>query len=191
MEFKSPSGSAVTETLALTGGGYLGGMVSKGAISFMHNPTATDEAGIKSEENMLLLKRTGLFAAGLGTALFVTGKDTAANVVKGAGIGMAMVQGLELLKTGLEKSGLITADPAASKGKKALATAVGLGCGCSSGGTLNGSRRRSRQRGRLGTPVYAASNMDVYAPAVSEKSLGTLQTGGGLDALASRSLLSA
>ncbi|MXN90162.1 hypothetical protein GR160_02900 [Flavobacterium sp. Sd200] len=187
MEFKTPSGSAITDPLATAGGAVAGAMLSKATVGLIHNPVASEDAEtIKKDENALLFKRAGLTAVGLAAAMFITGKDGLTTAAKGAGIGIAVVQSLEIIKV-LASRGGVTADPAASKAKKALANAVGLGCPCNGG--LNASRRRRRQTGRLNAPVYAFSNMDKFAPAA--KSLESLGSGGGLDKWAAKQLLAA
>jgi len=182
MDFQKPSEPVIVDTLAVTGGGFVGGMLSRAVVGLIHNPTATDEAGIKKEEKMLLVKRGGLAVAGIAGAAFITGKDPLTSFAKGACLGTALVQGLEVVKE-LAKSNGVTADPSASKTKQALANAVGLGCGCGTH-ALNGSRRR-RHALRGPVPQHSYSNMDTYAPQASIMD----NAGGGLDAWAGTKLL--
>jgi len=181
MDFQKPSEPVIVDTLAVTGGGFVGGMLSRAVVGLIHSPTATDEAGQKKEEKMLLVKRGGLAVAGIAGAAFITGKDPLTSFAKGACLGTALVQGLEVVKE-LAKSNGVTADASASKTKQAIANAVGLGCGCGSH-ALNGSRRK--QRGLRFTPQHAYSNMDTYAPQASIMD----NAGGGLDAWAGTKLL--
>jgi len=166
MDFQKPSEPVIVDTLAVTGGGFVGGMFSRAVVGFIHTPAATDEAGMKKEENALLLKRGGLAVVGIVAAACATGKDPVTSFAKGVGYGMGLVQGLEVVKV-LANRGGVTADASASKSKQAIANAVGLGCACN-GPALNGRRK---QRGLRFTPRHEYSNMDTYAPALAAKSM--------------------
>lgn len=131
MKFKKPSEQNVTSTAVMTGGAIVGGMVSKGAFGALHTPiTSTDAAAIKKDQNTALMKRGALIIAGVALAMCVDGNDTGANAVKGAGVGMAVAQGLEVIKTIAERNGVANASAATSKTKKFVAHSLGLGCPC-------------------------------------------------------------
>lgn len=131
MKFKKPSEQNVTSTAVMTGGAIVGGMVSRGAFGALHSPTnAADDATKKKEENTALMKRGALIIAGVALAMCVDGNDTGANAVKGAGVGMAVAQGLEVIKTLAERNGVANASAATSKTKKFVANSLGLGCPC-------------------------------------------------------------
>lgn len=158
MKVGTPSEPVIIDTLAVTGGGFAGAMLSKATVGFIHTPTtAVDADAIKKDENTLMLKRGGLLAVGLAAAMFVSGNDTGASLVKGAGYGIVLAQGLEIVKTIAARSGVASEAASTTTGKKALARAVGLGCACSGEPALNG-------RGLRFTPAYDYSGMDQYAP---------------------------
>lgn len=131
MKFKKPSEQNVTSTAVMTGGAIVGGMVSKGAFGALHTPTtSTDAATVKKDQNTALMKRGALILAGAAIAMCIDGNDAGANAVKGAGVGMAVAQGLEVIKTLAERNGVATASASTSKAKKFVANSLGLGCPC-------------------------------------------------------------
>lgn len=131
MKFKKPSEQNVTSTAVMTGGAIIGGMVSKGAFGALHTPTnSKDAATVKKDQNTALMKRGALIIAGTVLAMCVDGNDAGANAVKGAGVGMAVAQGLEVIKTLAERNGVATASASTSKAKKFVANSLGLGCPC-------------------------------------------------------------
>ncbi|QEE49613.1 hypothetical protein FUA48_08465 [Flavobacterium alkalisoli] len=131
MEFKKPSGTKVKDTIALTGGVLAGGAASRGIFGLIHENQATeDTAAAKKQENTALLKR-GVMTVGAGTAaVFIEGKDLVATLVKGACVGIAVVQGLEIVKTLAARGGVTPEVSATTKTQKILAQTVGLGCPC-------------------------------------------------------------
>lgn len=125
MKFTKPSGKSFEDTALLTGGALGGGLASNVVIGLIHKPKAdpaTDAAAAKKEENMLLVKRAAIVAASLLGASAVDGKDGAAMAVKGAFAGMVVVQGIEVAKTLLVRSGAIKSNDSIA------AKAIGLGC---------------------------------------------------------------
>jgi len=156
MNFGKPSGNTFKVAAAATAGAIAGGMASRAVVELVHNPaTTTDAAEIKKQDNQLLMKRVAVAALGVTLAASVTGSDATAAAISGSGTGMAIVQGLEIIKSLAAKSGSTAASKTDSKAKRAGSAALGLGCPCGgdSAPALNGYRRR---RGALNAPVYDA-----------------------------------
>lgn len=156
MKFGKPSGTSTKVALAATGGAIAGGMASRAVVELIHNPASTSDANeIKKQDNQLLMKRGVVAVLGIALAASVTGSDATSAAVSGSGVGMAVVQGLEIVKTLATKNGTTAASKTDSKAKRAGSAALGLGCACGgdSAPALNGYRRR---RGALNAPVYEA-----------------------------------
>lgn len=132
MKFKKPSGTKVKDTIALTGGVLAGGALSRGIFGLVHeNQPTEDPAAQKKQENTALVKR-GVMVVGAGAAAaFIDGNDIVATLVKGACIGITVVQGLELVKTLASRSGVTPESSATTVTQKFLAQTTGLGCPCS------------------------------------------------------------
>ncbi|RDI07050.1 hypothetical protein [Flavobacterium sp. AG291] len=155
MKFKKPSEQKVKDTIALTGGVVAGGMVSKAAFGFLHEPTtATDTASLKKDENTALMKRGALVLAGAAGAMFLDGTDSLSTLAKGTFVGVAVAQSLEIIAVLAKRSGVESESTASTSGKKAVARALGLGCPCTETPALNATVDFA--------PRYDLSNMDFH-----------------------------
>lgn len=158
MKFKKPTEQRGKDTVATAGGVIAGSMVSRAFMGMIDKPE--ENVDTKKAENATLMKRGALVLAGGIAAACVDGSDTVSMLIKGLAIGVAAQQSLEAIKTISAKSSIGDAATATTTGKKALRTALGLGCPCDGNG-LNARRRN--KRGLRYTPVlpeYVASNMD-------------------------------
>jgi hypothetical protein len=164
MKIKKPSESTVKGTVAMAGGAFAGSIASNLAFGAIHKPgTPADAAAIKKEENTVMMKRGLLVLAGLGLTMFVDGKDAVADLVRGTGIGMALNQGNEIIKTVYVRNGGETEAVATTAAKKLAARAVGLGCSaCTGNYPLNGRGLRYSD-----APSYDWSMMDRSADPVA------------------------
>lgn len=160
MDIKKPSEQTVKDTIALAGGAFAGGMAGRAAFGFMHKPSgATDAAGMKKEENIVLVKQGVLMAVGTALAMFVHGKDSVTTLVKGAGIGLAINHGNEVVKILAGRAGVAREEVAPTVAAKAAARALGLGCPC----VPNYPALNSPSYGVA--TYYDRSNMDDMRPA--------------------------
>lgn len=152
MKFKTPTKSSAISATATVAGAIVGGAASRGAFGAMHKAEdAIDAASAKKQRNAALLKHGALAVAGILLTSCVTSDDAMAKAVKGAGIGMAVTQGLEIVKE-LSKDNAELQNPT-SKAKKFIADSVGLGCGCGQSG-LNAARKRR-------VPRLRAANLEI------------------------------
>jgi hypothetical protein len=130
MNFKKPSSNKLTDHASMFGGAVAGSMVSRGLISAMHKPTAGADAALtKKEDQMLLIKRAGLIVVSGYAGAGIDGNDVMSTLIKGALIGVATMQTIDLVKDLAAKDPKLsdTSTPA----KKMVARSLGLGCGCS------------------------------------------------------------
>ncbi|MGQ2982113.1 hypothetical protein [Flavobacterium sp.] len=153
MKFKKPSESQVKDTIAVAGGAFAGGMAGRIAFGAIHKPG--EQTDPKKEENAVLMKRAGLAIAGIALAMCIDGKDSLTSIAKGAGIGLALDQGQEIMKTLAVKNGVTNEAGATTTAQKIKAQAVGLNCPCDGTAMLNGGLRYAS---------YDYSAMDQYAP---------------------------
>jgi len=159
MKFGKPSESQVKDTIAVAGGAFAGGMVGRVAFGAIHK--AGEQTDVKKEENAVMLKRAGLAVVGIALAMCVEGKDSLTSIAKGAGIGLALDQGQEIIKVLALRNGVENENAGQTAAKRMVSQAVGLNCPCGVGAPmLNGRGLRYAD-----APVYDWSGMDSYAPA--------------------------
>lgn len=130
MKVGKPSVTNVKEIATLSGGAFAGAAAGRAAWGFIHTPNPTPSA---TEENTVLAKQLGLTLVGGALAASVSGKDTWALLVRGAGIGLAWNFGSEAIKIAAKKFGVKEEASANTEVEKLAARALGLGCPCTSG----------------------------------------------------------
>lgn len=165
MKFKTPSKSSAISATATVAGAIVGGAASRGAFGAMHKADdAIDAASVKKQRNAALLKHGAIAVAGILLSSCVTSDDAMSKAVKGAGIGMAVTQGLEIVKE-LSKDNAELQNPS-SKAKKFIADSVGLGCGCGQSG-LNAARKRRVPRLRAANLEITPIGQSIELPALA------------------------
>lgn len=162
MNFKNPSGKQIGD-FALPILGYVtGAMLSRGLVSAIHTPKAvagTDEA--KKEATMLLVKRGAIIGASVYAGAGISGTDTTSVLAKAVSYGMAGMQTIDTIKH-LAGNSPKLADTS-TKGKKILASSLGLACPETETTTVWGMGR-ARRRSSLRIPEM--SNIEAtYSPA--------------------------
>jgi len=117
--FTKPKMDQVVTAGLGAGSAVAGGLMSNVVIDAIGKPKdgATAEE-ITKAENMKLYARIGLSALSVVAVASIGGKDNTATALKGAFAGMAVVQGIEVLKD------VVKTD------NKTVRTALGLGCAC-------------------------------------------------------------
>ncbi|RZL47076.1 MAG: hypothetical protein EOP00_13030 [Pedobacter sp.] len=123
---KKPTQKSAIETASLIGGGVGGAMLSRGAFALVHDDSTNPATGTNWTK---IGKRVAGIVAGAGLAMFVKADDALSNAAKGAGVGIALAQGLDLI-TDISASNSKTAVLATSTSKtdKFLAKSLGLSC---------------------------------------------------------------
>jgi hypothetical protein len=146
MKFGNPKSQQIQDAAVLVAGAIAGGAVSRGVIGLIHKPSgATDDATLKKEGNMLLLKRLAIAAAAVYGAAAISGNDSASKAVQGSLVGMAVVQVLDTAKDMAAKNAKLSTPTTATQ--KFAAHALGLGCACDTPGMGKPYRRRASLRG--------------------------------------------
>ena len=137
MKLKKPSSKSATSSAAQLGGAVAGAFGSNIAFA-MANKTLFKDA---ATENQTLLTRGAMVAVGAALAFCIDGSDTVADLVRGAGVGMATSQGIEIVKTYAAKSNAV-GNPT-NPVTRAIAQGLGLnGCGCHGSGLGKFKKRR-------------------------------------------------
>lgn len=147
MELKKPSSKNVTDFAILGGGAVAGAAVSRGVVAIVHTDTNTGKI-----DAVKLGKRLAVAIGGIVLASAATGNDTVAQLVRGSGLGMAVMQGVEII-------GDLTANNEAvkklasgtSKKDVFIAKTLGLGCACSGSGLGYPRRRRALRAPEVST----------------------------------------
>jgi hypothetical protein len=151
MKFGNPKSQNIQDAAALVAGAVAGGAVSRGVIGLIHKPTgATDDATLKKESNMLLVKRVVLAAAAVYGASAISGTDTATTAVKGSLVGMAVMQIADAVSDTAAKSSKLQITGTSTQMQKFAANALGLKCACSN--PSSGMGRPARRYARLRMP---------------------------------------
>lgn len=121
------------DTALLFGGTTVGAVTSNVVVGAINKPKAAEDdiEAQKKEKNKLMLTQGTVAVASLAGMFFLKIKNPTANMgVKGVLLGMAMNQGLGFAKT------LAKGNPTVTK-NSVVADALGLGCTCNSGASLN------------------------------------------------------
>ena len=160
MNFKTPNSSTLETTGALVIGAVLGGSLSNGVISLVHNDDATKTTpeDLKKQKSMLTYKRIGLAAITAIGAAFIQGNDAVTNAAKGSLIGMSVAQTMKIVSENA------TPKTAATKSAKFINASLGLGCACNDTAAiaaLNAPRYRSRASLRSAVVIEPGQ---TYAP---------------------------
>lgn len=131
--FKKPTSKDVKVTavtlIAATGGA----MLSRVASDQLAKP-AIDGAPTEAEANKKLVVKGVLAAAGALCLMAVKGDDTQSNALKGAFLGAALLNTLDVIQGFAKKSAAVTANTSTGK---LMRSAFGLGCACSENKGLN------------------------------------------------------
>ncbi len=156
MKFGNPKSQQIQDAAALVAGAVAGGAVSRGVIGLIHTPSgATDDATIKKESNMLLVKRLGLAAVAVYGLAAINGTDTAATAVKGSLAGMAVMQVADAVADMAAKSTTLPITATSTATQKFTAHMLGLKCACSTP-VANGMGKPTRRYARLRMPEVPA-----------------------------------
>ena len=158
MKFGKLSKKKGIDFAALSAGAVGGAMASNGLVGVVVKST-------DSKKKVLGIRGGVALAAGLaGTSL--EGTDTLSTVVKGALIGVAVAQTLEVVKTlAADSPSIKTGIAATTKAQKFVASAVGLGCACGSQpGALNRAFRRKPVNRRMALNGVFNNENPAYAP---------------------------
>ncbi len=119
MNFKKPKTEDLTSTALTIGSGIAGAMASNVAVAQIIGDKQDEDA--KKAENKRRLVKGITAVISLGAMACVDGKETSAQVVKGALLGAAVQQGVSLIKEFIDEK---------ADASKMLKQAVGLGCPC-------------------------------------------------------------
>lgn len=162
MKFTKPNSKSATEGLTMVAGAVGGAMASKGVMSLI--PT-TQVANTNMYRGALIaLSALGLVA--------VNGTDTAATATKGAFLGMATAQTLQLITDVIPATTTANLKASTTASGKLAASALGLKCPCQDAanqlGKPNHRRRALRSPEFDVTPFYQpqyaiASSNDPFA----------------------------
>jgi hypothetical protein len=156
MKFGNPKSQQIQDAAALVAGAVAGGAVSRGVMGIIHKPSgATDDATLKKESNMLLVKRVVLAAAAVYGASAISGNDTAATAVKGSLVGMAVIQVADAVSDIAAKSTNLAITANSTATQKFTAHMLGLKCACSTP-VANGMGKPTRRYARLRMPEVLA-----------------------------------
>ena len=151
MKFGNPKSQQIQDAAALVAGAVAGGAVSRGVIGLIHTPSgATDDATIKKESNMLLVKRLGLAAVAVYGLAAINGTDTTATAVKGTLAGVATMQVIDAVADMAAKSTTLPITATSTATQKFTAHMLGLKCACST--PVSGMGRPNRRYARLRMP---------------------------------------
>lgn len=152
MKFNNPKSKDYVETAKVIAGLVLGAMVSRAVISVIHKPT-----GDASKDEKMLLAKRGVIVLGSGYASSgITGTDTMAVLVKSGLQGMAGMQTIDGVKDLASKSTKLA--DTSTTAKKAIASAVGLGCACDTPALYGATRRKNGRSLRAYVPQNELSN---------------------------------
>jgi|GEM_PF-2939824 len=144
MNFQKPSSKGLRSTAALVGGAVAGGAISRGVMGAIHKaPDASaTEAEKKKNNTMGYVKRAGIAVVSAIGAAAVKGDDIASTAVKGALVGMAVVQTLEIIRDAASTNTSTAKLANSTKSADKFAARV-LGLGCPGDNMqLNGYKRR-------------------------------------------------
>ncbi len=155
MKFGNPKSQQIQDAAALVVGAVAGGAVSRGVIGLIHKPSgATDDATLKKESNMLLVKRAVLAAAAVYGAAAISGTDTVATAVKGSLVGMAVLQIADAVADTAAKSSKLAITDTSTATQKFTAHMLGLKCACTT--PTPGMGKPTRRYARLRMPEVPA-----------------------------------
>ncbi len=132
MKFKKPSGGDIGTSAASVGAGVASGFGSRAIIDAATKP-AIEGAPTKTELNWKMGGQAFAIVLGLGVAAATSGNDTGAQLTKGAGVGMAVVNVIDLAATYAKRNDLLTTNTTATR---VLRSGLGLGCPCNSGAAV-------------------------------------------------------
>lgn len=144
MKFSKPKSSDIGTSAVMVGAAGLGAIGTRAIVDAVAKP-AIEATPTQSELNKKMIFQGVAAAIGLATFACVSGNDTSATAIKGAALGTAVVNVLDLTAGLIKKDGVTLPNNVAGN---ALRAGLGLGCPCQSGVA------ESRYYPTLNQPVY-------------------------------------
>lgn len=117
---------SATETASQFGGGVAGAMLSRGALSLIHDDATNPASGLNKTK---LFKQVGLAVVGVAGSMFIKADDVLSHMAKGALQGMGIMQGIDAVTTyTASTTAATTLVSSTKKTDKFMAKSLGLAC---------------------------------------------------------------